>query len=191
VVWEGGKGLTVATGYEQGGDRRVRALLLGRVTEAGRRLDLLRLSESGSLAGPAAAQATWDRFPSYEQVLDSVVRRGAHMERGPYRILPLGDTPIGYQPWYGFDEEGLVKLPYIAVEQGTRAGAGRTFQSAVDNMSGRGAPLPPGFGPTTPLEDARRWMLRADSALHAGDWEGFGRAFGALREALGVGREVR
>jgi hypothetical protein len=60
----------------------------------------------------------------------------------------------------------------------------------MENLRGSGAPLPPGFGPTTPLEEARRWMLRADSALHAGDWEGFGRAFGALREALGVGRDT-
>jgi len=191
MVWEGGQGLTVVTGYEWGEDRRVRALLLGRVTEAGRRLDLVRLTDGGSLPGPAVAQATWDRFPSYEQVLDSVVRRGARLERGPYRILPMDDTPIGYQPWYGYDGDGLVTLPYVAVAQGTRAGAGRTFASALDNMRGRGAPLPPGFGPTTPLEDARRWMLRADSALHAGDWEGFGRAFGALREALGVGREAQ
>lgn len=188
MVWEGGRGLTVVAGYEGGEDRRVGTLLRGRVTESGRRLDLVRLSVGGSLPGPAAAQATWGRFPSYEQVLDSVVRRGGRFERGPYRILPLGDAPIVYQPWYAVDGDGLVRMPYITVAQGTRAGAGRSFGAALDNMHGSGAPLPPGFGPTTPLEDARRWMLRADSALHAGDWEGFGRAFGALREALGVGR---
>ncbi len=187
IVWEGGPGLTLVAGFEQGEDRRVRALLLGRVTEAGRRLDLVRLSEAGSIPGPSRTQATWDRFPSYEQVLDSVVRRGAQFERGPYRILPRGDAPLAYQPWYAFDADGVVKVPYVALAQGTRVGAGRSFGAAWDNLRGAGAPLPPGFGPTTPLEEARRWMLRADSALRAGDWEAFGRAFGALQQALGTG----
>lgn len=188
TVWEGGQSLALVTGYERGEDRRVRSLLVGRVTESGRRLDLIRLSEAGSLPGVASAQATWDRFPSYEQLLDSIVRRGARFERGPYRILPMGDAPLAYQPWYAVDKDGQVTEPYMALAQGTRAGAGRSFPDAWDNMRGAGAPLPPGFGPTTPLEEARRWMLRADSALHAGDWEGFGRAFGALREALGAGQ---
>jgi hypothetical protein len=33
-------------------------------------------------------------------------------------------------------------------------------------------------------------MQRADSALRVGDWEGFGRAYGALRQALGAGAPV-
>ena len=188
VVWEGGQRLTLLTAYERGDDRRVRTVLLGHVSEAGRRLTLLRLSEAGSLPGPTTAQATWDRFPSYEQMLDSVVRRGGRFERGPYRVLPIDDAPIAYQPWYAFDPNGQVTQPYIALAQGTRVGAGRSFAEAWDNLRGAGAPLPPGFGPLSPLEEARRWMLRADSALHAGDWEGFGRAFGALRQALGAGQ---
>ena len=76
----------------------------------------------------------------------------------------------------------------MAIAQGTQVGAGRSFADAWDNLRGAGAPLPPGFGPVTPFEEARRWMLRADSALHVGDWEAFGRAFGALRQSLGVGR---
>ncbi len=190
VVWEGGTGFALATGYERGDDRRVRALLVGRVTASGRRLDLLQLSESGSLPGPSGSQAIWDRFPSYEQMLDSIVRRGAQFERGPYRILPLGDTSLAYQPWYAFDAEGRVKMPYVAVAQGTRVGAGRSFGAAWDNLRGAGAPLPPGFAPSTPLEEARRWMNRADSAIRAGDWEGFGRAYGALRQALGATRDT-
>lgn len=187
-VWAGGSGFELVTGYQSGEDRRVRTLLVGRIGEAGARLALVRLSEGGSLPGPSTAQATWDRFPSYEQIQDSIVRQGERFERGPWRILPRGEAPLAYQPWYAVSPAGRVTLPYVALAQGTQVGAGRSFGDAWDNLRGTGAPLPPGFGPVTPLEEARRWMLRADSALHAGDWEGFGRAFGALRQSLGVGR---
>ncbi len=188
VVWEGGRRQALVVAYERGDGHRVRTLLLGRVQESGRQLALLRLGEDQSLPGPAAAQAIWDRFPSYEQLHDSVVRSGARFERGPYRVLPAGAVPVAYQPWYAFDSDGRVAQPYVSVAQGTRAGAGRSFAAGWENLRGEGAPLPPGFGPRTQLEEARLWMRRADSALHVGDWEGFGRAFGALRQALGEGR---
>ncbi|HOX20085.1 MAG TPA: UPF0182 family protein [Gemmatimonadales bacterium] len=188
VVWEGGHRQALMAAYERGDAPRVRVLLLGRATDAGRRLALLRLGDDESLPGPAAAQALWDRFPSYEQLLDSVARSGSRFERGPYRVLPTAGAPVAYQPWYAFDPDGRVAQPYVSVAQGDRAGAGRSFADAWQNLRGEGAPLPPGFGPRTQLEEARLWMMRADSALRAGDWEGFGRAFGALRQALGGGR---
>ncbi|HQR18941.1 MAG TPA: UPF0182 family protein [Gemmatimonadales bacterium] len=187
-VWAGGPGFEVVAGYQSGEDRRVRTLLIGRTGEGGSRLTLVRLGEGGSLPGPSTAQATWDRFPSFEQIQDSVVRQGERFERGPWRILPRGEAPVAYQPWYAVAPTGRVTVPYVALAQGTQVGAGRSFADAWDNLRGTGAPLPPGFGPMTPIEEARRWMLRADSALHAGDWEAFGRAFGALRQSLGVGR---
>jgi hypothetical protein len=188
TVWEGASGSGQVAAYQRGEDRRVRTLLIGRNGQPGRRLTLLRLSEAGSLPAPAAAQATWDRFPSYEQILDSVVRRGERLERGPWRVLPHGDAPIAYQAWYALDAKGHVALPYVALVQGNRVGAGRSFADAWNNLRGVGAPLPPGLGPVTPYEEARRWMQRADSAWRAGDWAGFGRAFGALRQSLGVGQ---
>ena len=187
-VWAGGTGFDLVTGYQSGEDRRVRTLLIGRTGEASSRLTLVRLGEAGSLPGPSTAQTTWDRFPSYEQMQDSIAGResGLNGARGGFslavrpRSLTSHGTPSG-QP-------APVTLPYVALAQGTKVGAGRSFADAWDNLRGTGAPLPPGFGPVTPFEEARRWMLRADSALQAGDWEAFGRAFGALRQSLGVGR---
>lgn len=187
VMWDGGPGLPLVHAYQRGDDHRVRSLLIGRGGASGWRLTLLRLSDAGSLPGPAAAQSTWDRFPSHAQILDSVVRRGERFERGPWRILAEEDAPIGYQPWYAFDTNGGATLPYVALAQGSKVGAGRSFADAWANLRGAGAPPPPGFGRLTAIEEARRWMHRADSALHAGDWEAFGRAFGALRQSLGVG----
>jgi len=186
VVWEPGQGFALISGYQPAGDRRVRTLLVGRNTAAGRSLQLIRLGEFASIPGPAAAEGAWSRFPSYEQIGDSVTRRGDRLEPGPWRLLLAGDAPVAYRVWYAVGPGSHITIPYVALAEGTRLGAGRSFVEAWDNLRGAGAPLPPGSGPGTPLEEARRWMERADSALHAGDWEAFGRAYGALREALGT-----
>ena len=191
TVWDGGLAPQSVLPFVRGDEARVRTLLIGRVGPRGRRLTLLRLGDAGSLPNPAAAQATWDRFPSYAQMLDSVSGGGQRFERGPYRVLPGGDASVAYQPWYAVDPRGRVTQPYIAVAQGARAGAGRSFADAWENLRGTGAPLPPGLGPRSALDEARAWMLRADSALRAGDWEAFGRAFGAVREVLGVPSDSR
>ena len=68
----------------------------------------LRLGDDESLPGPAAAQALWDRFPSYEQLLDSVARSGSRFERGPYRVLP--------------DCRGPRRLPAVVCLRSRRAG---------------------------------------------------------------------
>ena len=62
-------------------------------------------------------------------------------------------------------------------------GAGRTLESAWDNLLGGSAPLPPVL-PSATLDEARRWIQIADSAMRAGDWAAFGRAFDALRQVL-------
>jgi hypothetical protein len=191
IAWQAGWGYGLVAGYQFGSDHRVHSLLVGRNTATGRFLELLRLSDPAALPGPAATRASWSRFPSYEQITDSVARRGERIEPGPWRLMPGGGAPLAYQVWYAVGAAGHISIPYVALAQGTRLGAGRTFADAWDNLRGAGAPLPPGSGPVAPFEEARRWMQRADSALQAGDWEAFGRAFGALRRTLGVGVEGR
>jgi hypothetical protein len=44
----------------------------------------------------------------------------------------------------------------------------------------------PGSAPATRLDEARRWLERADSALRSADWPGFGRAGQGMRRALGM-----
>jgi len=43
---------------------------------------------------------------------------------------------------------------------------------------------------TASLEEARKWLRIADSALRAGDWAGFGRAFDALKQVIGTERDT-
>jgi hypothetical protein len=47
-------------------------------------------------------------------------------------------------------------------------------------------PAPPGSPPSGRLEEAKRWMELADSALRLGDWSEFGRAWNTLRSVLGL-----
>jgi hypothetical protein len=49
--------------------------------------------------------------------------------------------------------------------------------------------LPPTV-PTASLEEARKWLRIADSAIRAGDWAGFGRAFDALKQVIGTERDT-
>jgi hypothetical protein len=58
-------------------------------------------------------------------------------------------------------------------------------------LRGASAPLPPGYEPQSAVTEARRWFVRADSALRAGDFAGFGRAFEALGATLEVPRTSR
>jgi hypothetical protein len=76
-----------------------------------------------------------------------------------------------------------MSLLWVSVAHGRRVGAGRSLASAWDNLLGGSAPVPPVL-PSATLDEARRWAHLADSALRAGDWAGFGRAFDALRQVL-------
>jgi len=190
IAWQPGWGYALVAGYQFGEDHRVRALLVGRSSPSGRSLELSRLPAGAVLPGPEASRGSWSRFPSYEQISDSVARRGERLEPGPWRLLPGEGVPVAYQAWYAVGSAGRITIPYVALAQGNHLGAGRSFAEGWENLRGTGAPLPPGAGPLTPLEEARRWMARADSALRVGDWEGFGRAYGALRQALGAGAAV-
>jgi hypothetical protein len=53
-------------------------------------------------------------------------------------------------------------------------------------LLGATVPVPPGAAQTGRLDEARRWLQHADSALRVGDWSEFGRAWGSLRTVLGL-----
>jgi hypothetical protein len=65
-------------------------------------------------------------------------------------------------------------------------GAGRSLHEAWSNLLGATVPSVAGIAQATRLEEARRWLQRADSALRAGDWNGFGTAWDHLRDVLGT-----
>jgi hypothetical protein len=78
---------------------------------------------------------------------------------------------------------------WVSVASEGRLGAGHTFAEAWSNLLGATVPSVAGQAQTTRLEEARRLLLRADSALRAGDWITFGRAWESLRKSFGIQTE--
>jgi hypothetical protein len=106
------------------------------------------------------------------------------VEAGPVRYQFRGAELTAWQAQFAAGPGQRPSLLWVSVAAGARLGAGRTLEEAWRNLGGLDAPLPPGLGGTR-LDEARRWLARADSALRAGDWAAFGRAFEALRATLG------
>src|SRR6476659_9683191 len=77
-------------------------------------------------------------------------------------------------------------LVWVTVATGDRQGAGHTMKEAWSNLLGASVPAIAGQAQTTRLDDARRFVLQADSALRAADWERFGHAWNGLRRAVGL-----
>jgi hypothetical protein len=96
------------------------------------------------------------------------------------------DGLVAYQSHFAGPATGRVSLVWVTVATGDRQGAGHDLKQAWSNLLGASAPALPGQAQTTRLDDARRLLLRADSALRAADWEAFGRAWSMLRRALGL-----
>lgn len=185
----GGTRLTVL--FERPSGARVSAVLAGG-TRGGRPvLDLVRLDSAKALPAPRTLDAIWGRFPAFLSLADSVRSSGGtrsdSLLRGPLTVwLDQGGGLGLYRAWYAPRSNGLA-LAWVSMALSGRAmGAGRTLTQAWDNLRGATAPLPATM-PTASLDEARRWLHLADSALKAGDWAGFGRAFNALKQVLEAG----
>ena len=72
----------------------------------------------------------------------------------------------------------------LNVMLGGSLGIGRTLEEAWLNLRGQMSPIASGSGPEAVLEQARRWMQHADSALKRGDLLELGRALDHLRVLL-------
>lgn len=77
-------------------------------------------------------------------------------------------------------------LAWVSVAAPSRLGAGRTLKEAWSNLLGATVPAPPGSAQAGRLDEARRSLQQADSALKIGDWAEFGRAWSSLRNILGL-----
>ncbi len=171
---------------EAAGERRLSGVLIGSRDTGRLRLALTRLDSATTLPVRDILQNRWARFPLYNALSDSIQEDGGKLERGPLKVELGPGGPIAYQGYFALRPSGGAILAWVSVAAPDRLGAGRTLREAWSNLLGTTVPAPPGSAQTGRLDEARRWMLHADSALHAGDWSEFGRAWSSLRNLLGV-----
>lgn len=178
--------LLVST-FESPGQRRLTAVLIGSREDARAHLTLVRLDSTATLPVRDVLQNRWANFPSYGALSDSIREDGGKpLERGPLRVEVGSGGPVAYQGYFALRASGGTVLAWVSVAAPNRLGAGRTLKEAWSNLLGTTVPSPPGTAQAGRLDEARRWMEHADSALRIGDWSEFGRAWGSLRNILGL-----
>jgi hypothetical protein len=173
--------------YERSSERRTTAVLVGRREEGQDVLTLVRLDSAGALPSRSALESRWSRFASFDALGDSIREDGGALEKGPVRLELGTGGAVAYQSFFARRGNDQPRLAWVSVAAGAeRLGAGRGLGEAWSNLQGTAVPSMPGSAPATRLDEARRWLERADSALRGADWTAFGRAWQGLRRALGI-----
>jgi hypothetical protein len=172
--------------FESPGERRLKSVLIGSRDDGRMHLRLVRLDSMATLPISGVLENRWSNFPSYDALTDSISEDGGKLEPGPVRIDVGSGGPVAYQAHFAVRPAGGLVLAWVSVAARDRLGAGRTLTEAWGNLLGTTVPAPPGSPPSGRLEEAKRWMELADSALRLGDWSEFGRAWNTLRSVLGL-----
>jgi hypothetical protein len=183
-------GPLAVTTFESPAQRRLTAVLIGSRDNGRASLRLVRLDSTTTLPVRGVLESLWSNFPSYDALNDSIRQDGGKLERGPLRVDVEHGDPIAYESYFAPRVSGGMVVTWVSVaasaEVRPRLGAGRTFKEAWSNLLGATVPAPPGTAQAGRLDEARRWLQHADSALRSGDWPEFGRAWGSLRTVLGL-----
>ena len=147
---------------------------------------LTRWADRSAPRTPEALAISWQRFASYERLQDSVGATGGRILASPVRYELGSRGTLAARVQYLVPENGTPFIGWVEVARGDRLGAARTPAAAWANLNGESAPVVPTPDLPEPLTEARRWAFRADSALRAGDLQGFAHAFEALKRVLGT-----
>ena len=181
-------GVEFVIAYERATDRRVSALLIAGREDGNDALRLVRLDSARAVPSRAALESRWSRFPSFGALTDSIRDDGGKLERGPVRFDLTPSGVVAHQAHFAHNEAGTIVV-WVSVASEGRLGAGHTFAEAWSNLLGATVPSVAGTAQTTRLEEARRFLQRADSALRLGDWVTFGRTWDSLRKSFGIPTE--
>lgn len=128
----------------------------------------------------------WGKALPLMHVRDSTRAAGDSAESGSVHWVMGSHVLAAWQPLFSLSGRGTPVLLWVATSLGSSIGGGRTIADAWNSVlpgEANGSPL------TRPADaaivaTARRWMLRADSALARGDLTAFGRAIEELRAVL-------
>ena len=181
-------GPLVVSTFESPGERRLTAVLIGSRDDGRTHLRLVRLDSVHHPSGARRSGKLLVQLPLLRRAprLDPGGRGKAGTgalagRRG--RRWPGGLPGVLRTATVGWNGAGLGQRGCPG--EGASA-PGRTLKEAWSNLLGATVPAPPGAAQTGRLEEARRWLQRADSALRGGNWSEFGHAWGSLRNALGL-----
>jgi hypothetical protein len=175
--------------YERETDRLLTAVLQARMADGWESLRLIRFDTTSTLPSPPVLENRWGRFPTFEQLRDSVLGSGGQLQAAPVRYW-VGPEGLGaYQPHFAWNSTAGPDLVWVSVAVPGRGGAGHDVLEAWQNMLGLTAPLVAGAVRSNQLDEARRYMAAADSALRRGDLAAFGRAIDALRRILNTSED--
>jgi hypothetical protein len=173
---------------------RVGALLLARRTSTGDSLRLVHLDSLWMVESSGSLNHRWEIFPFQQAMRDSVLAAGASFVPGQVRYALAAEGVVVYQPAWAV-MAGQAQLVLINVGLGRRdgadrmpLGAGRDLVEAWTNFRHEPTPIAAGSSAQAILEQARRLMLRADSALKRGELTERERALAQLRDLLGSRR---
>lgn len=166
------------------GSREIRAFLYARRTASGDSVRFFRLDSLHTVESSAALIQRWEQFPFQQMIRDSVRAAGASFETGRVRHVVASDGIAAYQPAWAVSSFGRVQLVMVNVALDRRLGTGRSVAEAWKNLHGQMSPITAGAGVQAVLEEARKWMRHADSALKRGDLPELGRALAYLRDLL-------
>lgn len=160
---------------------RVRALLFGAPGVA-----VVRVTwpEGDAPLTPRELNTRWGRFATYERLDDSVRAAGGRMLAGEVRYDATPTGVMAVRNRWALSASGSPTVAWVEVAEGEKLGAAHTPAAALANLRGESAPVVPDPGSFDRLHEARRWAAIADSALRAGDLQGFGHAFEALKRVL-------
>jgi hypothetical protein len=164
--------------------RLVSATVNAAVSDGWEVLRVLRIDSLLALPDPATLQGGWGRFPTFQQLRDSVEREGSRLEAGPVRYWTDPAGLGAYQVQFARREGAPPALVWVSFAHGERRGAGHDLEEAWQNLLGLGAPLVGGGRRAASLAEIRRLVALADSALRTGDFETFGRHWTAIRKLV-------
>lgn len=185
VRWEPDtSGIEQVVPFERDQQRYVSAVVQARVVDGWEVITALRVDSLLSLPSPALLLTRWARFPTYQQLKDSVEKAGGRLDPGPVHYWPTSQGIGAYQAWFAEKEGAIPAMLWVNIAVADRRGAGRDVEEAWQNLLGLSAPtIAPGERGAM-LFEARRHMLTAEAALRRGDLEAFARAWDALKQAL-------
>ena len=151
------------------------------------RVSLLRLGVS-TFPTPAAAASRMSLSPALVGAMAQLSGAEGSVRRGEVSAVPAAGT-IAYVQYLfaSADSAGAALLPRgVAVFVGGRVGVGTDVGTALRAGAASREESVAAENTSASLAQARAAFLALDSAVRAGDWARFGRAYENLRRALGA-----